>query len=356
MFPTYFPTFFLGVGSDSQLFSWFDLIVLVTLLGWLLSLLFCRSWSPLRLSRGLAPQWPPLPLLEFEKGRNWSFVQDKVIYLEGLDTDSFDPPSGFWFLGRMISARHIKWNGSLNIYGNFEYIPGYWEWAEDVLSRCSSILKKTSLSNAVSASLCVYDCSDAFLRAFCESWCPSTNTLITPQGELSISLWDIFELGGLPVTGRLFDEVVPSAKCLSLPLDDDNCLPCSCQFLLMGYHRLVSHSSDGTVSISSLIGFWNSSLRTYVDHEAADQSSTKIAPGSICPRGSINPHFRAWDSRDRYPFVVLGVDAEWKKKFTVQLSYHAGCARLCFLLSLWVLYVQVYSKWLLLWPKGRLLA
>ncbi|GAA0158309.1 hypothetical protein LIER_43441 [Lithospermum erythrorhizon] len=72
------------------------------------------------------------------------------------------------------------------------------------------MLTSASLTEAVQVSLCFYDCSDEFLKAFCENWCPSTNTLIIPQGELSMSLWDLLELEGIFVTGRLFDEVVPT--------------------------------------------------------------------------------------------------------------------------------------------------
>ncbi|GAA0166307.1 hypothetical protein LIER_40165 [Lithospermum erythrorhizon] len=229
------------------------------------------------LYKGCVAKWLPLSSSESEKGRSWSFVQEKVIYLEGPDVDSSTPPPGFRLLGSMISAGHIKWNCHLKI--------------------------------DVKASLCVYDCSDGFLKIFYENWCPSTNTLVVPQGELSISLCDLWELGGLPVPGRLFDEVVPSTECLSLPLDSDNRIPRSCRFLLLGYHRLASHSLDGTVFVSSWIGFWNYSFRTYVGHEAADHSSTKTAPGPVCPREPTTSHYRAWESRDKYPFDVLEVDA-----------------------------------------------
>ncbi|GAA0160226.1 hypothetical protein LIER_16827 [Lithospermum erythrorhizon] len=51
-------------------------------------------------------------------------------------------------------------------------------------------------------------------KAFVECWSPSTNTLLLPYGELSISLWDLYKLGGLPIAGYLMDEVVTSAECL----------------------------------------------------------------------------------------------------------------------------------------------
>ncbi|GAA0149890.1 hypothetical protein LIER_08951 [Lithospermum erythrorhizon] len=129
------------------------------------------------------------------------------------------------------------------------------KWAEDVLSRCGDMLANGSLTGAVQASLCVYDCSDEFLKAFCENWCPSINTLIILQGELSISLWDLLELGGLSVTGRLFDELVPTAECLSQSLSDEVRIPESCGFLLSGYHYLAAQSFDGRVSISAWMAF-----------------------------------------------------------------------------------------------------
>ncbi|GAA0157425.1 hypothetical protein LIER_14695 [Lithospermum erythrorhizon] len=106
------------------------------------------------------------------------------------------------------------------------------------------------------ASLCIYDCSDEIRKAFCEHWCPSTNTLIILQGELSISLWNLLDLGGLSVVGRLFDEVVPTAECLSQSLSEESRLPAFCRFLLLGYYYLVVQFPDGRVSASAWISFW----------------------------------------------------------------------------------------------------
>ncbi|GAA0148419.1 hypothetical protein LIER_07868 [Lithospermum erythrorhizon] len=157
----------------------------------------------------------------------------------------------------------------------------------DVLSRCSRGLGHALLIDVVKTSLYVYECSNAFLKVFCESWCPSTSTLIIQEGELSISLWDSLKLGSFPVTGRLFDEVVPTAECLSPDLDSDNQIPWSCKFLLLAYHHLASHSPNGTVSMSLWINLWNRSLHTYVGHEAADHSTTKIPPESVTWRATL---------------------------------------------------------------------
>ncbi|GAA0168735.1 hypothetical protein LIER_23386 [Lithospermum erythrorhizon] len=129
------------------------------------------------------------------------------------------------------------------------------------------MLANASLTGSVQASLCVYDCSDELLKAFCKNWCPSTNTLIIPQGELSVSLWDLLELGGLSVTGCLFDEAVPTAE--------------SCRFFLSGY-------------------------------EAVDQSNSKVASLNMCPRRSSVVEHSPWVSTNKNSFDVLkvGIDLE----------------------------------------------
>ncbi|GAA0167002.1 hypothetical protein LIER_22031 [Lithospermum erythrorhizon] len=69
----------------------------------------------------------------------WYFVQEKVLNLKGSGQESSDLPRGFHFLGTMISFGHVQWRGPLKIRGNFDYIPGYWEWTKAVLSCCSAM-------------------------------------------------------------------------------------------------------------------------------------------------------------------------------------------------------------------------
>ncbi|GAA0183258.1 hypothetical protein LIER_42368 [Lithospermum erythrorhizon] len=132
--------------------------------------------------------------------------------------------------------------------------------------------------------------------------------------NLSISLWDLLDLGGLSVTGLLFDEVVPTSKCLSQSLDEEDRLPMSCKFLLSGYHYLAGQSLDGRVSIFAWISLWNRSLRSYVGYEAADRSSPRVASLHVCPCKSsvVNP--RMWDSADKHPFDVLRVSADLEEE------------------------------------------
>ncbi|KAL0311582.1 UNVERIFIED_CONTAM: hypothetical protein Sangu_2452900 [Sesamum angustifolium] len=113
-------------------------------------------------------------------------------------------------LGRSIIEGDAKWDSDLRFTGKFCYTKGYWEWTEDVLSRCGDRLHHLKIYDAVYASLFTYDHNSDIVKAFCEAWCPLTNTLLTSAREMSISLWDLHELVGLPMTSCLYDEVVLS--------------------------------------------------------------------------------------------------------------------------------------------------
>ena len=85
------------------------------------------------------------------------------------------------------------------------------------------------------------------MRGFCKGWCPQTNTLHTSLGEMSISLWDLYRLGGLPIFGRLYDEAIPCCEELTgngeeLTGSDETkrFIPKSCEHLFMAFHLLNS--------------------------------------------------------------------------------------------------------------------
>ena len=97
-------------------------------------------------------------------------------------------------------------------YGDFGYILLYWEWIDHVLSCFEVCLWRCALYQVVYASLYSYIRKIHVLSAFCESWCPTTNTLHTISGEMSISLWNLHKLGGFPISGKIYDEIVPSIQ------------------------------------------------------------------------------------------------------------------------------------------------
>ncbi|KAL2900616.1 Protein MAIN-LIKE 2 [Bienertia sinuspersici] len=171
------------------------------------------------------------------------------------DATNNKPP----LLGRSIVSGATKWkSNTLKFIGDFFFIPGYWEWTEDVLSRYGDILELCSVRDAVYASLYSYDRDTNILRAVCESWCPSTNTLHTMAGELSISLWDLYKLGGLPISGRIYDEAVLDIHTLRAHTDKGiRRIPKAYESLLAAYRQIVQRpESKKGVSAQQRVDFW----------------------------------------------------------------------------------------------------
>nr|GME11800.1 ABC transporter G family member 11 [Ipomoea batatas] len=152
-----------------------------------------------------------------------------VSYRESNWTPEYDvPPSHVWTLqpgllhesfadtfpslGKRILDGEVSWSNHPNFDGEFSFTKGYWEWAEDILSHYGKVLRKGSIYDAVYASLFTYDRNTSIIQAFCEAWCPLTNTLVTSQGEVTISLRDLHILGGLPLLGEAYDERIPTAS------------------------------------------------------------------------------------------------------------------------------------------------
>ncbi|KAL0396341.1 UNVERIFIED_CONTAM: hypothetical protein Scaly_0082500 [Sesamum calycinum] len=169
-------------------------------------------------------------------------------------------------LGRSIIEGDAKWDGDLRFTREFCYTKGYWEWTEDVLSRRRYRLRHLKIYDVVYASLFTYDHNSNIIKVFCEVWCPLTNTLLTSVGELSISLWDLHELDGLPMTGCLYDEVVPSAlKLTGVDEKRERFIPRSNKYLLYAYHLLQSADDNrcSRVSIDKWVKFWSKKTTKY---------------------------------------------------------------------------------------------
>ena len=142
-------------------------------------------------------------------------------------------------LGREIIAKRANWDFSFSVNGGFSYFSLYWDWLEDVLDQCKRLLDATHLYSAVFASLFTYDYNENLMNAFCGCWSPSTNTLHTSIGEISITPWDLSILGGLSYTGVFYDEVVPNAQELyGTNNQGQPYLLHSCCYLFMVYHHL----------------------------------------------------------------------------------------------------------------------
>ncbi|KAK6119301.1 hypothetical protein DH2020_046957 [Rehmannia glutinosa] len=270
-----------------------------------------------------AKQWPKLtnrihirewsreiPPLKDSKSKMWA--------LEATHHQQSDEPISLPTLEQRIIEGEAKWGDPIRFGGEFHYVKSYWEWTEDILSRCKNKLQAARIYDSVYASLFTYDCNSNIVKAFCEAWCPSTNTLLTSHGELSISLWDLHTLAGLHMTGFLYDEVVPSAMELT-GVDEAGLrfLPRSCNHLLHAYH-LLQGSAHGDhysqVSIDDWINFWFKKATKYdpppmrKERKAPPRKEKQIkhTESTHNPLGDIGVHGE-WSPAEKALFSKLGV-------------------------------------------------
>ncbi|KAA0055865.1 uncharacterized protein E5676_scaffold943G00610 [Cucumis melo var. makuwa] len=168
------------------------------------------------------------------------------------------------------------------------------------------------------ASLYTYDRNSDVVRAFCEAWCPSTNTLHIMADELSISLWDLWSFEGLPINGDFYEERIPSFKELtSTSRDKTKCLPTTCQYLFQAYYSIgctqrnvcsTSSKNDSQVTISSWISFWYLGSRSYNKPTTQKQKKASRSKSTQNPDGS-KIQAREWSCRESMLFAELEIRA-----------------------------------------------
>uniref|UniRef100_A0A7N2RBY1 Aminotransferase-like plant mobile domain-containing protein n=2 Tax=Quercus lobata TaxID=97700 RepID=A0A7N2RBY1_QUELO len=190
-------------------------------------------------------------------------------------------------LGREIIVKRADWDFSFSVNGGFSYFSLYWDWLEDVLSRCKHLL----------------DC-----------WSSSTNTLHTSVGEISITPWDLFVLGGLPCTGAFYDEVVPNAQELDGINDQGRpYLPYSYRYLFLAYHHLQNRlKRQGKVSVHDWITFWYRGNNKYPAPRKPARQTT-IPKCSQNPLGEIKEH-GPWLDKEHGVFADLQVEGDLKEE------------------------------------------
>ena len=57
---------------------------------------------------------------------------------------------------------------------------------------------------------------------------------------MSISLWDLYRLGGLPIFGRIYDEAIPCYEELTGSDETERFIPKSCDHLFAAFHLFNS--------------------------------------------------------------------------------------------------------------------
>ncbi|KAL0287357.1 UNVERIFIED_CONTAM: hypothetical protein Scaly_2767300 [Sesamum calycinum] len=227
--------------------------------------------------------------------------------------------------GRSIIEGDAKWDGDIRFTGEFRYTKGYWEWTKHVLSRCGDRLRHLKIYDVVYASLFTYDHNSDIVKAFCEVWCPLTNTFLTSAEEMSISLWDLHELAGLPMAGCLYDEVVPSALELT-GVDEkrERFVPRSSKYLLYAYHLLQSADDNrcSHVSIDKWVKFWSKKTTKYYPPPPRKEKKMVRPKSTNNPLGDIAIQER-WSTAKEALFVKLCIERSLKEE--VYLAAYVAC-------------------------------
>jgi len=103
--------------------------------------------------------------------------------------------------------------------------------AQNVFGHNKERLMEWRLYDELCVSLFFYDMSLTVFKVFYKLWCHTANTFCTESGDISISLWDLWIIGGLPINGAYYEEVIPSARKLLFAGHGDNNIPATCSFL-----------------------------------------------------------------------------------------------------------------------------
>ncbi|KAG9453682.1 hypothetical protein H6P81_006586 [Aristolochia fimbriata] len=133
-------------------------------------------------------------------------------------------------------------------------IPFLFEWTTLLMGRCSSLLHDARIYYGIWGSLFRYSCDVSVVRAFLDAWSTKTNTLVTCQGELSITLMDMDRIFGLPIAGQFYDEISPMVAGFKEVRSTD--LPFSCRYLFLVYHHLCRSSGSNVISSAAWVEFW----------------------------------------------------------------------------------------------------
>nr|GMD01357.1 ABC transporter G family member 11 [Ipomoea batatas] len=275
----------------------------------------------------MTPRTLPAPTLPY-RVENWTVdaeAQPSKTWVLQTGIQHVDYSSALPTLGRRILEGKASWNQHPSFKGEFSFTKGYWEWTEVILSRHRNLLEAVTIYDGIYASLFTYDHSTYIVQAFCEAWCPKTNSLLTSAGELSISLWDIHVLCGLPISGDIYDEHVPNALELTGSDADHGFTPQCCKYLFQAYSYLYNRrkrprgvrnqqDEDRSLHVNEWIEFWSRRPQVYDRPILSKNDKRKSRPKNTQnPSGKI-PAFKGWTKVTRAPFVELGIPPELEEE------------------------------------------
>nr|GMC66782.1 ABC transporter G family member 11 [Ipomoea batatas] len=178
-------------------------------------------------------------------------------------------------------------------------------------------LREGMIYEAVFASLFTYDRNVDIVQAFCEAWCPRTNTLITSSSEMSISLRDLYMLGELPLLGDTYDERIPNA--LDLAKGSHKC--CACLFKAF-FHLTQQEGHNTYVQASQWIDLWCRKTRKYAAPPPRKENKKSRPKATHNPSGILEATPR-WSHVSEAPFVELNIPQNLEQE--VYLAAFLAC-------------------------------
>ncbi|KAI0531453.1 hypothetical protein KFK09_001008 [Dendrobium nobile] len=114
-------------------------------------------------------------------------------------------------LSYSLSRHEIREQQYDSVFGSpFRMLKGYISWARHVLRAHHEVLKQAGVYRAIYASLFDYSrLSYGWLQALAEHWDSVTNTIWIGPNEMTITLWDLHLVSGLPILGTPYEECIP---------------------------------------------------------------------------------------------------------------------------------------------------
>nr|GME12596.1 ABC transporter G family member 11 [Ipomoea batatas]GME14260.1 ABC transporter G family member 11 [Ipomoea batatas] len=275
----------------------------------------------------ITPRTLPAPTLPY-RVENWTVdaeAQPSKTWVLQTGLQHIDYSSALPTLGRRILEGKASWNQHPSFKGEFSFTKGYWEWTEVILSRHRNLLEAVTIYDGIYASLFTYDHSTHIVQAFCEAWCPKTNSLLTLAGELSISLWDIHVLCGLPISGDIYDEHVPNALELTGSDADHGFTPQCCKYMFQAYNYLYNRrkqprgvrnqqDEDRSLHVNEWIEFWSMRPQVYDRPILSKNDKRKSRPKNTQNLSGKIPALEGLTKVTRAPFVELGIPLELEEE------------------------------------------
>ncbi|KAJ8434538.1 hypothetical protein Cgig2_004304 [Carnegiea gigantea] len=140
-----------------------------------------------------------------------------AIVLEKINTKrrgpEIYPAEGEFYpaLHRLLTARR-NWRPTFQFRGPSTFMLGVMEWTKRVLTHFEEPLKQAGIFGVVGVSQFPYHFDANVWWASCELWGPLTNTLHHGAGKVGISLYDLEQVGGLPILGDIYEKFLPQNK------------------------------------------------------------------------------------------------------------------------------------------------